>query len=343
MIGTPSASQASWTHGICSARSAASARGWPCSRRPARRGTSAGQVERGGDVLRLMVLYQLSQHGHEDVDRVGGLAAGAAQAAAAHRVIRAVHLRTAVDQEYAGRGHLVGGSEKAARKSSISSRNGLSGSRAAGRQAAREAVDRPRGHPPGDHLVVVAVGRRSRRLRTAVRVRRGSHRRSRRLGTLTVNASLAALVALRGLDVDPPAATVDRDRIEPSTSRRTRSVGAASVAPPRPPVRPDQPRLRRRAEPEPGGTAGLVGLRARPKRTVSTLPPDRDRIRAQAGQPQERRLGRHRDRRLPCCISRAASSSTTRATSTRTNRPRSAAATSSPGNSTSPIASRAGP
>jgi hypothetical protein len=32
-------------------------------------------------------------------------------------------------------------------------------------------------------------------------------------GTLTINASLAALNALRGLDVDPQAASVDRDRI----------------------------------------------------------------------------------------------------------------------------------
>ena len=32
-------------------------------------------------------------------------------------------------------------------------------------------------------------------------------------GTLTINASLAALNALRGLDVDPLATSVDRDRI----------------------------------------------------------------------------------------------------------------------------------
>ena len=33
------------------------------------------------------------------------------------------------------------------------------------------------------------------------------------VGTLTINTSLAALAALRGLDVDPQATTVDRDRI----------------------------------------------------------------------------------------------------------------------------------
>ena len=61
-----------------------------------------GQVERRADELRLMILNQLAQHVHEDVDGVRGLAARAAQAAAAHRVIRAVHLRTAVDQEDTG-------------------------------------------------------------------------------------------------------------------------------------------------------------------------------------------------------------------------------------------------
>jgi hypothetical protein len=71
--------------------------------RPERR---AGQIERGGDELRLMVGHQLSQHHHEDVDGVRRLAAGTGEAGTAHRVIRAVHLRAAVDQENAGsRGH----------------------------------------------------------------------------------------------------------------------------------------------------------------------------------------------------------------------------------------------
>jgi len=46
-------------------------------------------------------------------------------------------------------------------------------------------------------------------------------------GTLTINASLAALAALRGLDVDPLATSVDRDRIRAlyqSTVTRVRSV-----------------------------------------------------------------------------------------------------------------------
>ena len=46
-------------------------------------------------------------------------------------------------------------------------------------------------------------------------------------GTLTINASLAALNALRGLDVDPLAASVDRDRIRAlyeSSVTRVRSV-----------------------------------------------------------------------------------------------------------------------
>jgi len=52
-----------------------------------------------GEVLGLVVLDQLPQHRDEDVDGMRGLAFGTAQAAAAHRVIRAVHLRTAVDQK----------------------------------------------------------------------------------------------------------------------------------------------------------------------------------------------------------------------------------------------------
>src|SRR6187455_2742705 len=53
-----------------------------------------------------MVGHQLPQHRHEDVDGVSGLARRTCQAAAAHRVIGAIHLRAAVDQKNArGRGH----------------------------------------------------------------------------------------------------------------------------------------------------------------------------------------------------------------------------------------------
>ena len=55
-------------------------------------------------------------------------------------------------------------------------------------------------------------------------------------GSMTVNASLAALSALRGLDVDPLAQSVDREHSGPSTSRaspvssRYRARGGAAGA-----------------------------------------------------------------------------------------------------------------
>ena len=61
-----------------------------------------GQIERRGNVLRLVLVQQLAQHGHEDVHGVGRLSLRIAQQAAvgrAHRrVIGAVHLRAAVDE-----------------------------------------------------------------------------------------------------------------------------------------------------------------------------------------------------------------------------------------------------
>ena len=63
---------------------------------------AAGEIEGGGDVLRLLLVHQLPQHVHEDVDGVGRLALGVVQQAAIsradRRVIRAVHLRAAVDE-----------------------------------------------------------------------------------------------------------------------------------------------------------------------------------------------------------------------------------------------------
>ena len=85
----------------------------------------AGQVERRGDVLRRMIGDELAQHRHEDVDRVGRFAGGPGQAPAAHRVIRAIHLRAAVDQKNArGRGHRIGdGREKPREERVYHSRN----------------------------------------------------------------------------------------------------------------------------------------------------------------------------------------------------------------------------
>ena len=62
----------------------------------------AAHVERRRDVLRLVVGNQLAEHGDETVDRVGGLAVGPRQPA--NRVIGAIHLVAAVDQEQCGSG-----------------------------------------------------------------------------------------------------------------------------------------------------------------------------------------------------------------------------------------------
>ena len=67
---------------------------------------AAGEIERGGDVRRCLLLDQLPEHVHEDVDRIRGDAAGVAEQGALAgpdlRVIRAVHLRVAVDQVEGG-------------------------------------------------------------------------------------------------------------------------------------------------------------------------------------------------------------------------------------------------
>ena len=54
-----------------------------------------------------MIGDELAQHRHEDVDRVRGLSFLIRETAAAERVIRAVHLRAAVDQEQRRAGHLL--------------------------------------------------------------------------------------------------------------------------------------------------------------------------------------------------------------------------------------------
>ena len=57
------------------------------------------QIEGCGEIRRLVVGDELAQHRDEDVDRVRGLSFLVRQAATAKRVIRAVHLRAAIDQE----------------------------------------------------------------------------------------------------------------------------------------------------------------------------------------------------------------------------------------------------
>jgi hypothetical protein len=63
-----------------------------------------GEVERRGHVGRRVILDQLPQHGHEDVDRVRRMTFLVRQTATAERVVRAVHLRTAVDEKQSGAG-----------------------------------------------------------------------------------------------------------------------------------------------------------------------------------------------------------------------------------------------
>ena len=64
----------------------------------------AGQVERDGDPLRLLVLVELAQHGGEAVDGVGGQAARGGQPLDGE--VGAMELRAAVDQvDRPGSGH----------------------------------------------------------------------------------------------------------------------------------------------------------------------------------------------------------------------------------------------
>ena len=68
----------------------------------------AGEIERRGDVLGMVIVDQLAEHRHEDVDRVRRLSFLIREPAAAKRVIRAVHLRAAIDQEERAAGHVRG-------------------------------------------------------------------------------------------------------------------------------------------------------------------------------------------------------------------------------------------
>ena len=159
------------------------------------------QIERGGDELRMMVLDQLAQHRHEDVDGVRGLAFGAAEAAAAHRVIGAVHLRTAVDQEQAlGRGHLVGGGRKSRERKQYIIRRMVS-------VDAPRPARAPRAKWPAAIAILLLAGAAFwfRSSLTDVFGKQYEYEEDLTIAldgsaTLTVNASIPALVALRGLD-----------------------------------------------------------------------------------------------------------------------------------------------
>ena len=141
----------------------------------------AREIERRGDVLRRVIGDELAQHRHEDVDRVRGLATRAGQTAAAHRVIRAIHLRAAVDQKYArGRRHRVGtGREKPREKRVYHSRNVVG----SGTSFCLLGLPSARGRRPGGDRILGGDRRvRWPRVRKGVRVRRGRVRVARRLG-----------------------------------------------------------------------------------------------------------------------------------------------------------------
>ena len=162
-------------------------------------------------------------------------------------------------------------------------------------------------------------------------------------GTLTINASLAALNTLRGLDVDPLASSVDRDRIRALYQSNVARITSV----PRPwsrhgrqfvQINLEFDDVRRLHEAAPLSwsryelTAGNGQHLFRQTVGASALKP---------GTLKNVGWDGRRDRRLPRCICPAASSNTTLAISRRTSPPASIAATSSRGNSTSPIASTA--
>src|SRR6188472_152473 len=158
----------------------------------------AGQIERRGDVARVVILHQLPQHRDEDVDRMRAAAAGAGQTGTAHRVIRAVHLRAAVDQEEACRcGHRASGAGKTneyiIRGMSVRVRAAL--------------------------LIVLIAAGATAACGGRIFAKQYEYEEDLYLATdgsadLIVNASIPALVSLRGLTLDTdPAAQVDRDAI----------------------------------------------------------------------------------------------------------------------------------
>jgi hypothetical protein len=65
----------------------------------------SGQIERGGHVGRRVILNQFAEHRDEHVHGVRGVPLLVGETAPAERVVGAVHLRAAVDQEDGGAGH----------------------------------------------------------------------------------------------------------------------------------------------------------------------------------------------------------------------------------------------
>ena len=254
------------------------------------------QIERGGDELRVVVLNQLPQHGDEDVDGVRRPAAGTGQPAAAHRVIRAVHLRAAVDQKEAlGHSEVVRpGQERAAQRREGADIQyiirGMSLS-CASRRARRP--DR--------------CARRIRRLQGGIFGKQYQYEEDLYLAldgsaTLVVNASVPALVALRGLDARPdPATRLDPTGSAPRTSRPVTEVTRIS-----PPWRRDGRRfvqvrleVQGHSQAERGRAVLVVALRARRPERAPRLRAEGRCVSAAAGHAAERRLERLRTGGVP--------------------------------------------
>ena len=269
----------------------------------------AGQIERAGDELGPLVGHELAQHRDEAVDGVGRPAVRAGQPA--DRVVGAIHLRVAVDEE-----------QDRAR---------------CGRVVGVHGIEAERG-VAGDvgilSLAVMLNGRTLRRWRAAGVPRRGGRAAWRPAAgagflrqseydediylsldgsaTVYVNASLPALVALRGADLDlDPAARFDRDRVAAFfESPGVRVVRVTSSRRQRAPVRARPPRGGR--HPEAAGDAGvLVGHDpVRPDGRALPLPRGPGRVGQQAG--RERRLGQGPNWSGSGCTCRARSPTTTR-------------------------------
>ena len=175
-----------------------------------------------------MVGHELSQHRHEDVDGVGGLARRACQAAAAHRVVGAIHLRAAVDQKNArGRGHRSEMGGKSREKNRVYHSKNVGGFLSI--VAVRDAAAAPG----------AAAGRRRRlpaRLAPAAcLVRSYEYEEDIYLSLdgsaeVTVNASIAALVSLRGLRSADRSRGAPRPRSAPRRLHVTAEYGDRASA-----------------------------------------------------------------------------------------------------------------
>src|SRR5262249_3562995 len=139
-------------------------------------------IERGGNVLRLMIVDQLPQHRHETVDGVRRLAIGTGQPA--DRVVRAIHLRAAVYEVQTRRAHWGGKLQYIIRLMLSRTRVVLLAVLVAAAAA-------------------TACGRGAGLLSPQYEYEEDVTLKLDGSATLVVNASIPALIALRGLPLDP--------------------------------------------------------------------------------------------------------------------------------------------